>query len=245
MTITQAAFALFLLCCIPGFGVCGGLVCEFTRLRWFGGLAVGALGGFVGLCTSAVLAGARHPRYPLEGPPEHTALLYLIPAFVVGVGVVAGLERYGRTRQREDADAATVAANLRRGKLLLRGGVSLAVVLILGTYSLFVWPFHRALPWGATQVREETWTEGFLPDYTYTLKARISEDEFRSYVEALELTPYVAEGGVEGGASDVGGPEWWDPPPCAEGTTYVYSRGTEQLVARYGDGWLYVSGSLH
>ncbi|MBN1582197.1 MAG: hypothetical protein JXA89_15945 [Anaerolineae bacterium] len=75
--------------------------------------------------------------------------------------------------------------NKRRARLL--GGIIVCAILVVtclgGRASillLFASPIRRALPWTAREVREWQWNEPRLTgqDYTYLVKARISERQF-------------------------------------------------------------------
>ncbi|MCP4782285.1 MAG: hypothetical protein GY903_30980 [Fuerstiella sp.] len=64
------------------------------------------------------------------------------------------------------------------------------VFLLLGRYYLFEWPLRRALPWSASSIHEHSWDDGFLPDYTYHLRADLSCDQYMNYASRLDLHPH-------------------------------------------------------
>ena len=50
----------------------------------------------------------------------------------------------------------------------------------------YLYPTPRsALPSSAANIEVNSWDEGFLPDHTYSLKAEISEEQFKDYVTRL------------------------------------------------------------
>ncbi len=112
-----------------------------------------------------------------------------------------------------------------------------------------VWPLLRALPSSATDVHEWSREDGFLPDYTYLLRARITPEEFQSYVQARGLTPHTATREYE----DLElwlrwkyKPElpWWNPSDSLN-TTFVANSGREWTYAKYEDGHIYVKSLSH
>jgi hypothetical protein len=133
---------------------------------------------------------------------------------------------------------------------------SLCLVGILGTWAwneFNVSPLRKALPPIATEIREYEWSDGFLPDYSYHLKARIDAKAFRSYVQAFELAlhrdasqydespvPWL-NWRANGAPKDDG---WWTPSESLEGT-FVSNRRRRWTFAKYEDGYLYVKSLQH
>ena len=124
----------------------------------------------------------------------------------------------------------------------------LAGVLIVARYQFCVWPPHRALPWSATEVHELALTDGFLPDFSYQLKARIPPDALDASIQELGLTghgvevlPSPARPEAVWGPTFASNP-WWDPP---EGLGQHWRQESRdfRVEAWYHDGWLYVSAS--
>ncbi len=110
------------------------------------------------------------------------------------------------------------------------------------------WTFRRELPWSATEIRESYWTEGFLPDYNYYLKARITEKQFQDYLAKFELTPHTPERKYEdeemwmewGYHSN----SWWAPSESLE-KTFVWQGGHTWTFAKYENGNLYLTSITH
>lgn len=169
MTATQVAFLLVVIAVGPGFGVCGGVACQSSTLRSRRAFLVATLASWFALGISGAVAALCHPRYPVEGPPEHVAMLYVAPCLVVGVGAVLLLMRFAPPRTDALIRPGDLERDQRRGKRLLVAGTLLSVVLFVGIQYVLVMPMHRALPWGASNVRESYWGDGFLPDYSYCL----------------------------------------------------------------------------
>lgn len=230
-TATQLVFLLALLAAAPGFGACGALASRGTKLGRAGGFVFAMVATWFGLGLSGLLGALWHPRYPLEGPPEHVATLFVVPGFAVGIAAVrllAGLPPL--------PDAGDLSRSRRHARRLLLGGLLGSAIAIGVAHRVAVPPLHRALPWTASEVRE--WLrrpseEGFV----YGLKARLPAEEFPAYAARLGLTA----GQVEAWPRPDGAAEWWDPPPITPGSTWVWQRGREQLLAMHRDGWLYAS----
>ena len=49
---------------------------------------------------------------------------------------------------------------------------------------------ESALPWEATDIRIERYVNGFLPDYTYSMRAAISERDFLEFVRRIGLSAH-------------------------------------------------------
>jgi hypothetical protein len=109
-------------------------------------------------------------------------------------------------------------------------------------------PLRRKLPPTAQQVQEWRWSEeGPLgQDYSYALKARITEEEFLAYVHELDMAPYSVEKGYGYGFVLTWRPpgmppelEWWDPSDSYE-TTYIYDGRSWWTYAKWENGFIYV-----
>jgi hypothetical protein len=110
------------------------------------------------------------------------------------------------------------------------------------------WPPHRMLPQDAADVHEWSWEDGLLPDYTYLLKARISQDEFAAYVAHFHLTPHTADR-VYTDDADIwfswdGAADWWDPSEERDGS-FVRQEGDRWTYAKYERGYLYFKSLEH
>ena len=110
--------------------------------------------------------------------------------------------------------------------------------------------WRSSLPETATDVKEHAWADGFLPDYDYYLRARVSKIEFERFVQDLKLTPHTATRiysepscmSWSGHLLEDG--EWWNPTGDLEGT-YVREGGTTWTFAKYEDGFLYFRSLDH
>lgn len=102
------------------------------------------------------------------------------------------------------------------------------------TYWATLWPYRKDLPWSATQIEERYSTDGFLPDYDYRLKAKISETDFKEYVEHYRLkngskhTCWLSSG------SDAPA-NWCEPVDC-----YFRQEGDWEMHVTYCRGFIYV-----
>ncbi len=127
-----------------------------------------------------------------------------------------------------------------------------AVVVCLGGWmivrNILVSPLCEALPPTAGEIQEWHWNEGGLTgqDYVYLLRAKITEQEFREYVDNLGWTPYMADreyGFVWGwyphelhSDEEI---EWWTPSEDSNGA-YIHSEDARMRYAKWEDGYIYV-----
>jgi hypothetical protein len=157
----------------------------------------------------------------------------------------------------------------KRTKIVIWIGASLAGLAVFAYISLLVIgslifgsldPFsdegsssiswRSSLPETATDIEEQAWSDGFLPDYDYYLRARITESEFEKFVKDLELTPhsdtriYSESSLLSWSGALIGDKEWWNPTEYLEGT-YVKEGGTNWTFAKYEDGFLYFRSLDH
>lgn len=111
-------------------------------------------------------------------------------------------------------------------------------------------PERRALPWFASNVHEFRWNGGINGDYSSCLKARISQTEFRTFVDRLGLDRVYSEKdhselnvfwvGPEMGADSQA--DWWDPPTSLEGSHFKHVIRDEYFeIAKYHNGHVYSS----
>jgi hypothetical protein len=115
---------------------------------------------------------------------------------------------------------------------------------------MFTWSFRKKLPWSATDIHEIYWTDFPLPDYSYNLKAKISESQFLKYISKFGLSPHTTDRQY---SDDV---IWlnWDAPPDNKGSwwnptdsltnTFVWQGNDTWIFAKYEHGYLYL-GSLN
>jgi hypothetical protein len=132
----------------------------------------------------------------------------------------------------------------------------LCAVLTIGAWGwreMNVRPMRRALPSTATDIHEFDRSDGFLPDYSYYLKARISSDEFQTYVERRHLKPFSEDGQYDESPhpwvnwrsqGQLGEGSWWNPSVSLDGT-YVANSGDEWILAKYEHGYIYVRAIEH
>jgi len=247
VTVTQSAYAFFLLIVAPWFGLSGAQRARGTRIGAPWGLVIGAGFAWAGLAMSGVLAVLVYPQYPHKGPPEHVALLTLVPAHLVAV---VGRLALGRLVDRCSDDASRHRP-LRRELWRLSFGVAASGLAIVGIYHLFIYPEDRALPWGAREVHRNLWSDGFLPDFSYHMKVQVSAEEARDYMARVGLTRAAS---LPLHASWLSRPvsmpsrvdtSWWDPSPDS-GDTYSREWSTTCFtIAKYERGWLYVYALDH
>ncbi len=113
------------------------------------------------------------------------------------------------------------------------------------------WAFRRALPSHAEDVHESIREDGFLPDYRYKLKAKISEEQFRRYIEQFGLTAHSSMRKYSDDADvwlrwqhsgrKVDG---WDPSESLD-ETFVRQAGDTWTFAKRERGYLYLMSLNH
>ncbi len=110
-------------------------------------------------------------------------------------------------------------------------------------------PFESALPQTATDVHVHNESLGI--DWSYCLKAKISEEEFEAYrAEFPDLTPHTPDRvylddmlwldwqfACESHA-------WWDASDDLS-ETFVYQEGDTWELMKYEHGYLYINGHSH
>ncbi|MEM8954254.1 MAG: hypothetical protein AAGD22_08900 [Verrucomicrobiota bacterium] len=111
--------------------------------------------------------------------------------------------------------------------------------------------WRSQLPEGATEVQEWSWADGFLPDYSYVLKAKVSEDEFFEFNRRLGILLKASD------RSSLGKENWlsWDAPPfCDEDwwnptekldATYVRESADTWTYSKYEKGYLFFKSLNH
>ncbi len=149
------------------------------------------------------------------------------------------------------------AAPNRRGFRMRRRFVALvlAVVVVAVAWAswgrMTQWGFRRALPSNAEDVHEWIREDGFLPDYSYKLKAKISDEDFHRYIDRLKLTPNAAGRQYSQDAEawlrwqpDPAAPEWWNPSESLA-ETFVRHSGDNWTYAKRERGYLYLKSLEH
>ena len=129
-------------------------------------------------------------------------------------------------------------------------------LLLFGTGDSFPEPGESSISWredlppGATDIKESSWAEGFLPDYDYYLRARMSKQDFMQFVAEQQLTPHTPSREYsEGLALSWSGhlledATWWNPSEDVS-ATYVREANTEWTYAKYEDGYIYFRSFDH
>jgi len=113
------------------------------------------------------------------------------------------------------------------------------------------WFYEKALPDTAEDVHVWHQNDGFLPDYTYYLKARISRQEFFNYIDSLEMNLHTDTSNYTddtlwiqtSGAFNDTIKSWWN--DTRTDSMYVWQNGHEWNTARYIDGYLYLLAIEH
>jgi len=142
-----------------------------------------------------------------------------------------------------------------RHKMKIKVQISVAVVVSIGflaTVSIVVflwarfheWGFRRELPWSAKDVHERYDSDVLLPDYSYNLKAKITQGEFRLYVTKFGLTPHTSTRQYSESPDPIlnwqsATNSWWDPSDSMQ-NTFVWQGGTTWTFAKYERGHLYL-----
>lgn len=111
------------------------------------------------------------------------------------------------------------------------------------------WSFRRELPWTAEDVHERYWSDGFLPDDSYRLKARITDEQFRRYIAKFELTPHAPTRAYSESPDlyltwSPRTDTWWDPTDSLESTFVSQDRDT-WTFAKHERGYLYLRSLNH
>jgi hypothetical protein len=107
------------------------------------------------------------------------------------------------------------------------------------------------LPTNATEISEWSWSDGFLPDYSYVLKARVTPANFDSFCSELGLTLHTTNRHyaddptwLSWSAPPGFTSTWWNPSPTLE-NTYVSQSNDTWSFAKYENGFLYFQSLNH
>jgi hypothetical protein len=171
----------------------------------------------IGCCALAMFC---FPKYPSTPVPEWLANAFTLPA-IIAVLICWWLPRPPAEQM----------------KFFKKWTYILLIAYITGigfTRWATIWPYRRALPWSASDIQERFSTDGLLPDFSYSLKAKISHAEFLEYVAKFQLrkTGSQALSGTSNGATTSNpfdGPE-----------TYSRESGDFSMRAAYSNGYIYV-----
>ena len=225
MTWTQAVFGytgavLPLVAFIFG----GWLSGKQMRGVFKGGLIAGGTVA-AAFCMMVLISLACFPKYPEKPIPECGGVLLTFPCVLVGLVVF---------RYLDGEHSAT-----RAGRVILPT-LFFAVWLIgvVSNYEFVTWPYRKALPWTASDVQDYAWTEGFLPDYSYWMRARLSRDQFRVYITKYGLNQ--AESGGDSWLCDDRAPAWFRPSAGGK-VIYTAMKGDWSMSALYDRGYIYVT----
>lgn len=175
MTWPQASF----LVCGFLFAPLTGFIIAWCRHRDGGApirsFLIGVLAVLASLTVSGFVARGLFPEYPLRFVSEPVAISFTTAALFMAIGIAlwAGSRSSARFRR-------TVVAT-----------VALSYLVSLGLARQITWPMRRHLPWSATIVEESVWADGLLPDYDYSLTARMHESHFLPYVARLGLAEHA------------------------------------------------------
>ncbi len=119
----------------------------------------------------------------------------------------------------------------------------LLVLVILSCTGLLLMPSRarRALPWSATDIRENYSSARFGADYSRCLRARISESDFPAYAARLNLDrvySYADHAELPLSWSWCDEP-WWNPPASLEGARFEYDPDHNcHAIAKYENGYV-------
>lgn len=107
--------------------------------------------------------------------------------------------------------------------------------------------FRGALPKSARDVLEWHWADGFLPDYSYCMRATMTRAEFERYVATLHLKPHTPSrrySDPDGYPGWYCSPPWWKA-PSADGELWVEQAGEYWTTAAYDGTYLWLSSMTH
>ncbi len=141
----------------------------------------------------------------------------------------------------------------RPGKKFIVLVIGLVAVALVWSFwdELNQWGFRRALPSDAQDIQEWSYSDAFIGDYIYKLKARISEDGFYKYIERLGLTAHTTDRQYSQSTEpwlrwpdNQRATPWWDPSESLA-TTFVKQTGDQWTFAKRERGYLYLKSLVH
>ena len=103
-------------------------------------------------------------------------------------------------------------------------------------------PYRQALPDTASEVLEHR--SGGV-DFTYLLRARVTETEFRAYVDELGLSPvknaaWDDTGVIKPSKPHKDDPDWWSPIRSVD-RAFQLHQDSDIITAKYENGLVYLS----
>ncbi len=115
-------------------------------------------------------------------------------------------------------------------------------LLCLGCGLLPQSPYRQTLPETATDIQEH---RNGVVDFTYLLRARITEVEFRRYTDDLGLTPVNNATWEDGGVVKPSrphrdDPDWWSPLRSVD-RVFQLRQDSDMISAKYENGFVYLS----
>ena len=220
-TSTQLAFGLIVLVVGPGAGVLRALEGGPDGRARLKAAVTGAAMVGAPLALFGILAARLYPRYPVDGPGERFALLFVLPALIGAAYAVAPALRIPDSARRRRRLGSLAAL------LLLP-----VLVAAIGTSSL-----ERHLPLTTFPIRvfQRSSLDFLAPDFTWCMKAPMTAEQFEAYVARLELEPGTSRSNWDAGPAEA----WWDPP--RGGPWYGVDEGKFKLAVAWRDGTVYVS----
>jgi len=238
MTWAQGTFAFCFGILVPLVGYWCAKPLRKAQKPWFLRFLLCAsimFAAMIGCCALALLF---FPHYPRQYVPEWLANAFTLPALLAGIGLLHWCSR---------KDTAP-------GPFFPRHRLKLIITYILGlclTHYLFTWGFRKELPWLAGDVHEHYTTDILLPDYSYYLKAKISEAQFQRYIAKFKLTLHTSDRNytddtvwLQWDAHDSTPNHWWDPSKTLN-NTYVWQGNDTWIFAKYENGYLYLQSLNH
>lgn len=182
-TPTQYAFAIGILLLTPLLALFAASLRRARGQDIFTGVYV------MGLISGASWVGAAwvllelFPDYPHgDDLSEPMAMLFLLPGLIAGGATLHWFGRGPVIRKRSRASRLVLA-------LAVVLAATLAVLGIVRHMDREIWRPRRLLPDGAEVIEEHIEEDGFLPDYNYSMRARMSEPSFHQWMRRLGVEP--------------------------------------------------------
>lgn len=209
-----------------------GILCAW-RLRHEGesplkGFILGFATVFCALIGCSFLAIFIFPGYPNVPVSEPIAVSLTVPVIIASIFAIWLITRKRSVHNRFPFGGASAL-------------LALYLVGIFMAYQMFTWPYRRALPWSASEVKEYAWTDGFLPDFVYCLRARVTEEQFRDYVVHFELASAGSQEHFPVTDEEV---SWWKPSPGAH-EVFRLEDGDWEMEAVFDNGIMWVMAGEH